>query len=112
MTRYMQAIGLYLALSGFTLKELVGAQESTLIWILAALLTLVNSIGIWAARHFRNMYQHAFRRECELVERLQAQKSYELLRGYRGGLWLVSLCEAAVVGLTALKIRVWGSLPK
>src|SRR5688500_2952720 len=43
MTRFMQAVGLFVTLSGFALKELIDANPVKRILLLAALFTVLNT---------------------------------------------------------------------
>jgi hypothetical protein len=71
MTRYVQAIELYLALFGFALRELAVAEPFRLAMLSGGLLTAVNGLAIFAATRFRSMTLHAMERECVLAEELE-----------------------------------------
>lgn len=97
MTRYVQAIGLYLALAGFGLKELIAAPSEVVVWLLSALFTALNTIALYAAQRFKSMAMHAINREITLAQRLQVQGPHSLIWGYAGGVLTVLLFELAIV---------------
>src|ERR1039458_6568058 len=63
MTRFMQAVGLYLTLSGFALNELVQTKAKGRIVLLVALFTTLNVVALYVARKFKGMATHALRSE-------------------------------------------------
>src|SRR5664280_547379 len=102
MTRFMQAVGLYLALSSFALKELVEAQSITRVVVLASLFTILNTMALYVARKFKDMATHATERECAIVERHNMTQSSTLFWGYYVGVVLVCVSEIAIVTVLAL----------
>lgn len=107
MSRYMQAVGLYLALSGFALRELLDAKTEPRAYFLAILFSTLNIIAICVARQFRNMADHAMQREHYFAKRHHLAKAYQLFWGYRAGILLVGVNEVAIVLVTIFKIRGW-----
>jgi hypothetical protein len=106
MTRYMQAVGLYLALSGFALRELSSAQSASQVWLLAVSFTLLNVVAPYAARQFRNMARDAMNRELHFVAQYHVRQMHDLFWGYYLGLWLVGIDQAAVVAVAILKLAL------
>jgi small-conductance mechanosensitive channel len=104
MTRYMQALALYLALSGFAAKELINTPSLLLLWLMGAAFTLLNGLAIYAAGRFRSMADRAMSRESELALRLNMQEMHDLSWGHRAGVLLVVLDELAVISIVAWKI--------
>jgi hypothetical protein len=107
MTRYMQAIGLYVTLSGFALKELADANSLNRVWVLGSLFTVLNIMALFVAREFRNMADRAMRREAYFVDRYHVQQMYTLFWGYYAGVVLVCVSEAATIAVTTLKALSW-----
>jgi len=105
MTRYMQAVGLYVTLSGFALKELVGASSANRVWILFILLTVLNVLALFAARQFRNMAHHTMVREMHFVQRYNLQQTYQLFWGYYAGVILVCLSQATMISVLIIKLE-------
>lgn len=83
MTRYIQAIGLYLALSGFGLKELVATRSHSLVLAASIVFTMLNVLAIYAARSFRRMAAFAAQREKFFVEQYRVEPTHECC----GDLW-------------------------
>jgi hypothetical protein len=107
MSRYMQAVGLYLALSGFALRELLDAKPGLRTWFLAILFSVLNIIALQVARQFRNMAAHAMQREDYLAERYHLARTSQLYWGYRAGVLLVCISEVSIAFVTASKISGW-----
>jgi sulfite exporter TauE/SafE len=103
MTRYMQAVGLYLALSGFAVREVVDAR--TLLWagIVAGVVTILNGLAFYAAGRFRSMAKKAMQRETEFSNRYGTQTMHDLFWGYWGGIALVSVSQLIVFAAVILK---------
>jgi len=97
MTRCMQAIGLYLALSGFAVKQLLDARSPVLLCLLAVILTLLNGVAVWAAGRFRSMATQAMSRESYFVQRYNLQQMHSLFWGYYGAWLLVVVDQVAVL---------------
>lgn len=108
MTRYMQAVGLYLTLSGFALRELLDAPSSYRVWILSTIFTALNLLAVYAAWEFRNMAHRAMKREVYFVDRYSLQQTQTLFWGYWLGIALVCLDQSAVLTITAIKLVVSG----
>ena len=112
MTRYMQAIALYLALSYFGLNQLTAATTPLpMVAVLAALFTFLNGVGFYAARRFRNMAIHATSREAPLAKKMSFQEPYDLLWGYRGGLLLVGATQIVVFTMAAIRFLLHPHCP-
>lgn len=110
MTRFMQAVGLYLALSGFALKELVETLAITRVVVLVALLTILNTLAWYVARKFKDMATHALQRERAIVERHNVTQSSTLFWGYYAALVLVCVSEIAILTILALDMLAPDSL--
>jgi hypothetical protein len=104
MTRYMQAIGLYLALSGFALRELIGAESIWSLLLLGGTFTGLNVLAVYAAGQFRNMAHSAMVREEFFAKTFDLQKTHELFWGYRLGIWLVAITQVSVGSAVLLKL--------
>ncbi len=102
MTRYMQALGLYLMLAGFAARELAGARSRFLATLLLAVFTIFNALAIYVAGRFRSMAYRAMRREMILAAEHKLEPMHELFWGYSAGLIVVILDQIAV-----LAIYVW-----
>jgi len=111
MTRYMQALGLYLALSGFALGELSSAKSASQVWLLALSFTLLNIVAPYAAGQFRNMARDAMNRELHFVAQYHVRQMHDLFWGYYLGLWIVGIDQAAVVAIAVLKLAFPQSWP-
>lgn len=101
MTRYTQAIGLYLALVAFLVSRLGDLQTGREAVIVVSAFTLLNAWGLYAAWWFRKMAYHALNRETILAEHLGVQWPPPMKWGDYGGVLLITLCELAVVALAA-----------
>ena len=97
MTRYMQAIGFYLALSGFGFKELLALTSRSLILGVGAGFTALNVLAFYAAGRFRSMAKHARDREKYYASRYDLQSQHELFWGYWLGILLVGASEAGTL---------------
>lgn len=104
MTRYIQAVGFYLALSGFGLRELVTVSSLALILGSSILFPALNILALYAAIKFRSMAKLAAGREEVLVKRYRLQQRHELFWGYTASVWLVVLNEATILALAAWKV--------
>ena len=103
MKSYMQAVGLYLALSGFALKELLDARSAYRTWILAGAFTLANVLALFAANRFKGMAEHAMNRERFFVERYSLEQTSVLFWGYHLGVILVAIDQVAVITIALMK---------
>jgi hypothetical protein len=110
MTRFMQAVGLYLTLSGFALNELVQTKAKGRIVLLVALFTTLNVVALYVARKFKGMATHALLRERAIVERHNVTQSSTLFWGYYAALVLVCVSEIAILTVLALDMLAPGSL--
>jgi hypothetical protein len=112
MTRFMQAVGLYLALSGFALKALVQVQSIAIprVVLLVTLFTILNTVALYVARRFKDMATHALKREFTIVERHNLTQSSTLFWGYYAGVVLVCVSEIAILTVLALDMLAPGSL--
>ena len=104
LTRYVQAVGFYLALSGFGLRELVTVSTPALILGSSILFSILNVLAFYVAIKFRSMAKLAAQREEVYVNRYHLQRAHELLWGYKASLWLVILNEATIVALVIWKV--------
>jgi hypothetical protein len=103
MTRYMQAIALYLALSYFGLRELTTTPSLPIVAVMTTLFTFLNGLGLYAASHFRNMAIHATVREALLAKKMNFQQPHDLLWGYRSGVLLVGATQVVVFTITGIR---------
>src|ERR1017187_3366710 len=78
MTRYIQAVGLYVTLSGFALNELLKPAPMNRTWLLASLFSVLNVLALVVARQFRNMADRAMQREIYFVNRYHVRQMYPL----------------------------------
>jgi|ERR1035437_1444309 hypothetical protein len=102
MTRFMQAVGLYLTLSGFALNELVQTRSKTRVVVLVTLFTILNAVALYVARKFKDMATHALNRERAIVERHNLSQSSTLFWGYYATLVLVCVSEIAILTVLAV----------
>ena len=107
MTRYIQAVGLYVTLSGFALKELVDQVPINRVWLLASLFSVLNILALIVARQFRNMADHTMKREMYFVDRYHVQQMYRLFWGYYTGVILVCVSESAILSVLTFKLVAW-----
>ncbi len=103
----MQAVGLYVTLSGFALRELVEQEPMNRVWLLVALFSALNILAVVVARQFRNMADHTMKREMYFVNRYQVQQTYGLFWGYYAGVVLVCVSEGATISVLAFKLLSW-----
>ena len=103
-TSTMQAVGLYLALPGFGLKELVDANPPRVAVFYAAILMALNLVAYYVARSFRDMARHALEWEREFVQRgLVGRQHHELFWGYRSSVAAVAIMQTAAAVILLLK---------
>lgn len=105
MTRYMQAIAIYLALVGFALKETLSTSNLLIAILYASLISVLNGAAFYAAYHFRRMAYHALDRQEVLAESLGFSAPYPMIWGYYGGVFLVSVAQLAIIAILTLKLR-------
>ena len=106
MERFIQAITIYLALSGFAVGEMVKVEASAknmLLLMEMGFLSLL-PIALYAANHFRKMYSHTARREYDLADRLGFQRSYGLDWGYRGAILAVIISQSIALTIVVIKL--------
>src|ERR1700720_2449055 len=104
MTRFIQAVGFYLALSGFGLRELISTSARPFVVTLSILFSVLNILAVYAAYKFRRMAWSAAEREKFFVQQYRVAQTHELFWGYIAGIWLVILGEVTVVVLAAWKL--------
>ncbi len=107
MTRYMQAVGLYVTLSGLGLKQLAEASEIPRVWFLALLFTSLNVVASIAARKFRDMANNALEREKDFVKKYQLRQMQDLFWGYYAGVFLVIASQTGIVVISVFRINHW-----
>ena len=106
MTRYMQALALYLTFVGLGIKEVLDSNTPMRTMVLATALTCGNILTFYAAMHFRRMAYHALDRQTKLAEELGFQPPYPMIWGYH-----VGICAFAVVQIVLAVIAVKTLLP-
>lgn len=99
----MQALALYITLAGFGLSKLSEAKPLPLIWLMGCLFTLLNGLAIYAAGHYKSMWQYADKRERELAIQLQMSPPHSLIWGYVGGVTVVLIGQVTVIVLVVLQ---------
>ncbi len=101
MKSYMNAIIIYLALMGYTLKELLelNLKSAFLFHFLSAILFFLNLCGFYPANNFKTMATHAMSRECQLASKLGLQPPHSLLWGYHLGCLLLVLISITILGI-------------
>ena len=104
MNRYMQAVGLYLALSGWGLKELFETPPLLVVCIWGASYTGLNILAVYAAGQFKRMAFHAIARETELAVGLGMLAPYPLTWGYWGGIVVVVFSEATMIAILIFRL--------
>lgn len=105
MTSYMQAIGLYLALSGFALREVVTAEVPLIRCLLASAITFLNGVAVFAAFRFKSMAMHAITREEYIAMRWSIQRPHSLMWGFWAGLLVVGVSQVTVIGIFLFRLR-------
>jgi hypothetical protein len=103
MERFVQAVTIYLALSGFAFGELVKAPARNFLLLMELGFLSLLPIALYAANHFRAMYAHTARREYEMPDRLGFQRLYDLTWGYRGAILVVAISQT--VAMTIVVVR-------
>ena len=110
MTRYMQAIGLYLLLSSWVLKLILDMKVGVELWALLISFSVLNSLGIVVANRFESMAAHALARERYFVTRFQVRQHHELFWGYWFGVMLVILVVSVSWTICLVKAGYLGVL--
>jgi hypothetical protein len=103
MTRYIQAVGFYLALSGFGLRELITTSSKPVVLGASIVFSALNILAIYAARMFRGMAESSVQREKFFAQNYRVQQTHELFWGYSASLWLVALNELTIISLAIWK---------
>lgn len=106
MERFIQAITIYLALSGFAVGELVKAPAKGFFLLIELGFVSLLPIALYAASHFRSMYSHAAKREYELADQLGFQRSYDLTWGYRGAILVVVVSQSLALTIVAIRLFI------
>lgn len=114
MQRYIQSLFIYLAVMGYSIKELLFIAPDPIFITLTALLICAIAFAYYAARQFRSMAYHAIDREKLLAMKLQVQPPHEMLWGYYGGIFLLLSGLIAVLALIVHRfirpIQLWLAL--
>lgn len=99
MSKYLQAITLYLLITSFAVTRIADAKTAVVQTIAAILITAFNVLSLIGAFYFRLMAEQARRRETVLATAL----GFELTRSHVWGFWmgigLVIITEAAAWAL-------------
>jgi len=106
--RYMEALGIYLAIVGFTGGKYFEATPDVRFFLLG-FLSLVNALGWLGARQFRGLAYHGITRENILSDRLGVQRPYPLLWGYWYALILGAAVQLGVVTALAAALGWFGA---
>ena len=109
MTSYMQALALYLALTGYGLNDMSGTMPGVRFWIVSAAVTVANGLALYAASRFRSMALHVMARERRLALELRIGEPHSLLWGYGCGVIVVGLSQVAAVLIVVFKVDGWWS---
>jgi uncharacterized membrane protein len=99
MTRYMQAVGFYLVLSAFVLRQLMSIDRLRTAWLLVCVFTGLNVLGMFAAGRFKSMAKHALDRERAFTKMYSLDQFPELFWGYWAGIALLMIMEGAAIML-------------
>ena len=109
MTRYMQAVGLYLLLSSYVLTQLLKDNiPRQQLWLLGTAFSVLNVAAFFAAGKFREMARHARDREVAIARLLSVGMTPELYWGHRLGIVLVSTMQLAAIS-TVVCALVFGN---
>ena len=106
MTRYMQAAAIYIALIGFSLKEVITVDQLTIMLILSTLISLLNFVGYYIAIHFRGMAYHTLNKQTEVANKLNFQPPYPLIWGYYSGIILVTVVQLTIILIILLRLGI------
>ncbi len=114
MTRYIQALGLYLALIGFGVKEVLSTPANEISLIIAVFITCFNGLGYYGARKFKGMAYHALNRQALLADHLDMQRPYPMTWGYRSGIACLIISQISLIIIIIIRFFhiipvVWGS---
>ena len=103
MTRYIQALGLYLALTGFGVREILSAPSKEISLIIVVFITCFNVLGYYGARKFKSMAYHALNRQALLSDHLNIQRPYPMIWGYRSGIACLIISQISLIIIIILK---------
>ena len=103
MTRFMQAVALYLALSAFAAKEMV-EMDVHVASMLEVCFTVLNVLALYVAKHFRRMADQALQRERHFVERFGVRQMYELFWGYKAAVLFVGTAQVATLSFLVWRV--------
>lgn len=103
MTRYMQAIALYLALTGFAMKEFLATGSYVVVFVLFCALSALNCVGVYSVGQFRTMAYYSLERQALVAEALEFQRPHHMIWGYFAGLSLIIFAQSCVTTLLIIK---------
>jgi predicted PurR-regulated permease PerM len=103
MTRYMQAGALYLALSGFVIKEIVSTPNVVLAYLVAFFFFSINILFYLAARKFRDMAYHWLNKQKDIADDFGFHRPYSMMWGYNIGVACVCLVIGAIVAVVLFR---------
>lgn len=97
MSRYSQALALYLAFMGFAYKGYLALTSNAGHISLFLFLTVINFLAYYGARNFRFMAMQAEKRSHIIAKVLKAYEPYSLEWGYYFGISIFLLNEVALL---------------
>lgn len=107
MTRFIQAVALYMALCGFAVREVIVARSVLILVLVTLAFTFLTPVALYAARKFRNMYSHGAQRESLLAAKLCFGPPYPLLWGYRAAVVFVLLAQSSLITVALIRYLLW-----
>jgi len=104
MSRYMQAIALYLALVAFSFKELLSANSGLMTILLLVFVTMANVLAFYGAGKFRSMAAFILKREALLADHFGMQRPHSIMWGYTLGVFVFLLTQLTIVAIILAKL--------
>ncbi|MCK9211048.1 MAG: hypothetical protein M0P61_09460 [Ignavibacteriaceae bacterium] len=101
MAKYIQALAIYLGLTGFVLEKLFFRDGTNSKYPVIAFMTVTNFLAFFAIGYFKKMAKNIFHAEIKVAEKLKMEVTPNLYWGY----WLVIIfiiCSQALLILFAL----------
>jgi hypothetical protein len=99
MTKYLQAITLYLVITSFALTRIADPKTAVVQTIAAILITAFNALSLVGALYFRLMAEQARQREAALAKTLDFEPTRSHVWGFWMGVGLVIITETAAWAL-------------
>lgn len=104
MTKYMQALGLYLALMGFGVKEILSASSAEYTIIITFLMSCLNVLTYYGANKFRSMAYHSLVRQTILADYLKMQHPHAMVWGYYAGIACFTIFQILLLIIIILNL--------